>query len=82
MLADAALYESTTPDVEANSADLFRYSRELHNMEGLVVGGSTLVDVDNHGGFSSAAEKSLEQLGQLALPEGDVGALHPDAEEF
>lgn len=51
-------------------------------MEGLVVGGSTLVDVDNHGGFSSAAEKSLEQLGQLALPEGDVGALHPDAEEF
>lgn len=51
-------------------------------MEGLVVGGSTLVDVDDHGHFSSAAEKALEELGQLALSEGDVAALHPGAEGF
>lgn len=79
MLADAAV---STRDREASSADLFGYSRELHDMEGLVVGGSTLVDVDDHGRFSSAAEESLEELGQLALSEGDVGALHPDAGGF
>lgn len=68
------------PDVCANSADLFGHSRELHNVEGLVVGGGTLVNVDDHGRLSSAAEESLEELGQLALSEGDVGALRPDAE--
>lgn len=50
-------------------------------MEGLVVGGSALVNVDDHGCFPSATEKSLEELGQLALSEGDVGALHPDHKE-
>lgn len=49
-------------------------------MEGLVVGGGTLVNVDDHGRLPSAAEESLEELGQLALSEGDVGALRPDAE--
>lgn len=51
-------------------------------MEGLVVGGSALVNVDDHGRSSPAAEKSLEEFGQLALSEGDVGALRPDGGEF
>lgn len=51
-------------------------------MESLVIGGSTLVDVDDHGHFPSAAEKPLEELGQLTLSEGDVAALHPDVEGF
>lgn len=63
-------------------ADLLSYSRELHHVEGLVVGGGTLVNVDDHGRLPSAAEKGLEEFGQLALPEGDVGALHPDGKEL
>lgn len=66
----------------ASWANLFSYSRELHHVEGLVVGGGTLVNVNDHRRFPSAAEKSLEEFGQLALPEGDVGALHPDRKEF
>lgn len=51
-------------------------------MEGLVVGGSALVNVDDHGRASPAAEKGLEEFGQLALSEGDVGALRPGGAEF
>lgn len=46
-------------------------------MEGLVVGGRALVNVDDHGRLPPAAEKGLEEFGKLALSEGDVGALHP-----
>lgn len=41
-------------------------------MESLVIDGSTLVNVDNHGGSSLPAEESLEQLGELAFSEGDA----------
>lgn len=61
--------------------DLFGHSGEPHHVEGLVVGGGTLVDVDHHGGFSSATEEGLEELGQLALSEGDAGAPGPGAGE-
>lgn len=71
-LAHVALHDSIT----RNLANLFRYSRELHNVEGLVVGGRALVNVDDHGRLPPAAEKGLEEFGQLALSEGDVGALH------
>lgn len=41
-------------------------------MERLVIGGCTLVDVDNHRGFSSATEKGLEELGEFAFSERNI----------
>lgn len=46
-------------------------------MESLVIGGGTLVDVDNHGRSSFAEENGLKEFGEFALAEGDVGVLHP-----
>lgn len=43
--------------------DLFGNSREFHNMESLIVGGSTLVNVHDHGRSSFATEHGLEELG-------------------
>lgn len=57
---------------------LFGDGRELHDVEGLVIGGGALVDVDDHRRFAFAAEKSLEELGELALSEGDAVVLHSD----
>lgn len=51
---------------------LLCHSRELENVESLVVRGGTLVDVDDHTGFSSTTEKALQVVGQLALPEGNM----------
>jgi len=45
-------------------------------MESLIVGGSTLVDVDDHRRSSFAAENCLKELGELTLSEGNVAALH------
>lgn len=50
-------------------------------MESLVICGSTLVNVDNHGGSSLPAEESLEQLGELAFSEGDVAAPRSDGQQ-
>lgn len=50
-------------------------------MEGLVVGGGTLVNVDDHRRFSFAAENSLEELGELTLSERDVAVLHSDQQQ-
>lgn len=47
-------------------------------MESLVIGGSTLVDVDDHRPSSFAAENSLEELGEFALSERNVAALRSD----
>ena len=58
--------------------NLFGNSGEFHYVEGLVVGGSALVDVDDHRRSSSAAEHGLEELGEFALPERNVAALHSD----
>lgn len=46
--------------------------RELEDVEGFVVHGGALVDVDDHAGFAAAAEEALQVVGQLALPEGNV----------
>lgn len=51
---------------------LLRHGREFEDVESLVVHGGTLVDVDDHTGFASAAEEALQVVGQLALPEGNV----------
>lgn len=59
--------------------NLFGNSGEFHNVESLVIGGGALVNVDNHGCFSFAAENCLEELGELALSERNVAALHSDA---
>ena len=47
-------------------------------MESLVVGGSALVNVDDHRRTSFAAENILEELGELTLSERNVAALHSD----
>lgn len=47
-------------------------SRELEDVEGFVVHGGALVDVDDHAGFAAAAEETLQVVGQLALPERNV----------
>lgn len=49
-----------------------RNGRELEDVEGFVVHGGALVDVDDHAGFAAAAEEALQVVGQLALPEGNV----------
>lgn len=46
-------------------------------MEGLVIGGGTLVDVDNHGGFPSSTEEGLEELCEFALSERNVADPRP-----
>lgn len=58
--------------------DLFGSSREFHNMERLVIGGGTLVDIDNQGSSSLSTENSLEELGEFALSERNVAVFHPD----
>lgn len=52
--------------------DLLCHSRELEDVESLVVHGGTLVDVDDHTGFTSTAEKALQVVGQLAFPERNM----------
>lgn len=51
---------------------LLCHSREFEDIESFVVHGGTLVDVDDHTGFTSTTEKALQVVGQLALPEGDM----------
>lgn len=51
---------------------LLCHSRELEDVESLVIHGGTLVDVDDHAGFSSSTEEALQVVGQLTLPEGNV----------
>lgn len=51
---------------------LLRHSRESEDIESLIVHGGTLVDVDNHTGFTSTTEKALQVMGQLAFPEGNM----------
>lgn len=51
---------------------LLCHSRELEDVESLVIHGGTLVDVDDHTGFTSTAEKALQVVGQLAFPEGHM----------
>lgn len=51
---------------------LLCHGGELEDVEGLVVHGGTLVDVDDHAGFSSTTEEALQVVGQLAFPEGNV----------
>lgn len=46
-------------------------------MESLVVGGGTLVNVNNHGSSPLATEDGLEEPGELALSKGDVAVLRP-----
>lgn len=58
--------------------NLFGNSREFHNMESLIISGSTLVNVDDHWCSSFAAENRLEELGELTLSERNVAALHSD----
>lgn len=53
--------------------NLFGDGGELHNMEGVVVSGRTLVDVDDHRGSTFAAEESLEELGEFAFSERNAG---------
>lgn len=57
---------------------LFGDSRELHDMERLIIRRSTLASVDDHWSSSFAAENSLEELGQFALSKRDASALHSD----
>lgn len=51
---------------------LLCHSREFEDVESLVVHGGTLVDVDDHTGFTSTTEKALQVVGQLAFPEGNM----------
>lgn len=55
-------------------ANLFGDGREFHDVQRLVIGGCTLVNVDDHRGSSFAAEKSLKEFGELAFSERDVAA--------
>lgn len=48
------------------------HSREFEHVDSLVIHGGTLVDVDDHTGFASTTEKSLQVVGQLAFPEGNM----------
>ena len=61
--------------MKALQTDLFGNSRELHNMQCLVIVGGTLVDVDNHGRFSLSTEKALEELCEFALSERNAAIL-------
>lgn len=38
-------------------------------MQSLIIGGCTLVDVDNHAGVPTPGEEALEHTGQFAVPE-------------
>lgn len=51
---------------------LLSHSREFEDVESLVVHGGTLVDVDDHAGFTSTTEEALQVVGQLAFPEGNM----------
>ena len=51
---------------------LLGHSRELEDVEGLVVHGGALVDVDDHAGFPSATQEALQVVGQFALSEGNL----------
>ena len=51
---------------------LLCHGRELEDVEGLVVHGGALVDVDHHADFPSATEEALQVVGQLTLSEGNV----------
>lgn len=51
---------------------LLCHSRELEDVESLVIHGGTLVDVDDHTCFTSTTEKALQVVGQLAFPEGHM----------
>lgn len=52
--------------------NLLRHSRELEDVERLVVHGGALVDVDDHAGFTPTTEEALQVVGQLAFSEGNV----------
>lgn len=52
--------------------DLLGHSGELEDVQGFIVHGSTLVDVNYHAGFSSAAEEALQVVSEFALSEGDM----------
>lgn len=58
---------------------LFGNGREFHNVKRLIVGRGALINVDDHGCSSLAAEESLEELCEFALSERNVAAL--DSEE-
>lgn len=45
---------------------------EFQDVEGLVVHGRALVDVDDHAGFASTTEEALQVVSQLTFPEGNV----------
>lgn len=77
----AVLPSRTTPCCVLRLTDLLGDGREFHHMKSFVVGGSALVDVDNHGGASFATEKGLKELGELALSKGNVAALLSDGQE-
>lgn len=49
---------------------LCSYGREFECLKGLVINGSAWIDVDQHAGGPSAAEKALQDPGQFAVPEG------------
>lgn len=51
---------------------LLSHSREFEDVDRLIVYGCTLVDVDNHTGFASPAEKALQVVGQLTFSEGNM----------
>lgn len=49
-------------------------------MQSLIIGGSTLVDVDNHAGAPAPGEEALEHAGQFAVPERNHRLLCPVGE--
>lgn len=51
---------------------LLCHSREFEDVESLIVHGGTLVDVDDHTGFTATTEEALQVVGQLAFPEGNM----------
>lgn len=53
----------TSAIVSKRLTDLLGNSRELEDIECLIVHGGTLVDVDNHTGFPPTTEETLEVVG-------------------
>lgn len=55
--------------------------RELHHMEGFIIGRGTWIDVDNHAGLSMPCKETLEHPSQLAVTERHNVLLGPEKEE-
>lgn len=53
-------------------ANLLSHSREFEDIQGFIIYWGTLVYVDDHAGFSTATEKTLQIMCEFALSEGDV----------